>query len=79
MDDTMNVPPPGSSPTPTVLKILCFYNDRVYHPVVPPAADTDDLARLGDRLMFRHSRCSLEIFWASRSEVTAGWVIGVST
>jgi len=59
------------------------YWNRVYegraYTAVAPQGDTDRMAALGDRLMFRHGSAGgePELFTAPVSVVTAGWVVGL--
>lgn len=55
------------------------FNNREYEVVNPPSADTDDLAKKGDRLIFHHLRIcqGSELITARKGVLTAGWVLGV--
>jgi hypothetical protein len=63
------------------MKPYSTYCDQHYSPVAGGALpDTEYLAALGDRLMFRHgsaTRPKLALFVAPRGILHAGWVIGV--
>jgi hypothetical protein len=63
------------------MKSYSTYCDQHYSPVAGGALpDTEYLASLGDRLMFRHgsaTQSKLALFVAPRGVLHAGWVIGV--
>lgn len=58
---------------------IARFNNREYEVINPPSADTDVLAKKGDRLIFHHLRSSQgsELKIAPEGVLTAGWVLGV--
>jgi len=50
---------------------------RFYTPITPPCADTDELARRGERLVFKHSRGESRLSVVPKDIIHAGWVMGV--
>lgn len=62
------------------MKSYSTYCGRNYSPVLVVQADTEALATLGERLMFRHgspTQPNLTLFVAQKGVLHAGWVIGV--
>ncbi len=55
---------------------ICWYGNRPYTPV-KPCADSNELATLGDRLIFYHSAENSNIILAEKGVLTAGYVLGV--
>jgi hypothetical protein len=62
------------------MKPYSTYCDQPYSPVVGALPDSEYLAALGDRLMFKHGSATqpkLALFVAPKGVPYAGWVIGV--
>lgn len=51
-----------------------------YWPVPNPCADNDELATMGERLMFKHGSATQpdsKVFFAAKGILHAGWVLGI--
>ncbi len=56
------------------------WNNRFYHALLTPKADSGEIAALGERLIFHHgspTKPDSGLIVAERGVITAGWVLGI--